>query len=222
MRLIDALTQHPAIFIFAVVDSDPDDQTEWDVEPVEGHVLCESDLDSYFVVKAKNVLHGGTVRDCYIDMCLPERISDLAIFVSGNQLDVRYHHEFDGEIICAVPIDCFGVYELFYSRISPDVGIELLRRGLAAAPRNCHIAEDLGYILRDEHRFGEAAEMFQVAVDGGASSYFIFGELADCYLKIGKSDEAQKYQEMFDHPAIQLKRGVLRCVVDWLRGRGKA
>ena len=222
MRLIDALTQHPSVSIFAVLDSEHDDRREWDVEPVEGDVLCESELDSYFVVKAKNVLPGGGVRDCYIDICLPERVSDLAIVVCDKQLDARYHHEFDGEIICAVPVDCFGVYDLFYSRIAPEIGIEVLRRGLAARPRNCHMAEDLGYILRDEHRFDEAAEMFQIAVDEGPSSYFICGELADCYVKIGKPDKAELYREMFDHPVAPPKRGVLRCIYDWLSARDKA
>jgi hypothetical protein len=221
MRLIAALTEHPDVSIFAVLDSEPDDKSEWDVEPIEGEVLHESELDGYFVVKAKNVLSGGTVRDCYIDINLPERITDFAFFLCGDRLDARYHREFDGEIICAVPIDCFGVYDLFYSKNAPEVGIEVLRRGLAEIPRNRHMALDLAYILRDERRFDEAAEMFQVAVDEGESCYMIFGELADCYAKIGESDKARMYQEMFDHPAVPVNRGILGCIYDWLIGKRK-
>ncbi|MFN9246388.1 MAG: tetratricopeptide repeat protein, partial [Planctomycetota bacterium] len=96
-----------------------------------------------------------------------------------------------------VPIDCFGVYELFYSRIAPDLGIDILRKGLALSQNKLHIAQDLGYILRDERRFAEAAIAFQLAVDVGPSSYFIYGELAGCYDEIGDAANAKKYFELF-------------------------
>jgi tetratricopeptide (TPR) repeat protein len=197
-RLVDALSQYPDVGIFAVLNSDADDASEWDVMPIDGTVLTESKDHDFFIVKAKNILPDGTVADCYIDMCLPERISDYAYFIRGNGIDVRYHHEFEGEMICTVPVDCFGVYELFYSRTAPEIGIKILRQGLAVSPHKTYIAEDLGYILRDEHRFAEAADMFQIAVDGEPSSYFIYGELAGCYDKIGQTEKANKYREMFD------------------------
>ncbi len=140
-------------------------------------------------------------------MCLPERISDYAYFLRGDRVESRYHHECDGDIICAVPIDCFGVYELFYSRIAPETGIEILKQGLAASPHKIYIAEDLGYILRDEGRFAEAAEMFQIAVDAEPSFYFIYGELAGCYDEIGQTDKARKYRAMFER---QSERGRTR------------
>lgn len=198
MRLVDALAQHPDVRVFAVLDSDADDQSEWDVTPIDANVLTESGDHDFFIVKAKNVLPDGTVADCYIDICLPERISDYAYFIRGDRLDVRYHHEFDGEIICAVPIDCFGVYDLFYSKAAPDIGIETLKQGLVASSHKTYIAEDLGYILRDEKRFSEAAEMFQIAVEAEPSSYFIYGELAGCYDEIGQTDKANKYRTMFE------------------------
>jgi tetratricopeptide (TPR) repeat protein len=200
MRLVDALTQHPAVRIWAVIDSDSDTESDWEVELVDGEVLRKSEINYYFIVKAKNVLPDGTAKDCYIDICLPERISDFAYFLHGERVDARYHHEFDGEIICAVPIDCFGIYDLFYSKTAPEIGIEVLRRGLSASPRNAHIAEDLAYILRDERRFHEAAEMFQLAVDEGPASYFIYGELAACYQEIGESEKARAYQDLFNDP----------------------
>lgn len=198
MRLLDALAQHPDVSVFAVLASDADDKSEWDVKPLDGSILTESDEHDFFIVKAKNILSDGTVADCYIDMCLPERISDYAYFLRGDHVDFRYHHECDGDIICAVPIDCFGVYELFYSRAKPDIGIEILKRGLRVSLHKTYIAEDLGYILRDESRFAEAAEMFQIAVDAEPSSYFIYGELAGCYDEIGQADKAKKYRAMFE------------------------
>jgi tetratricopeptide (TPR) repeat protein len=197
MRLVDAITQYPDVPIFAVLDSDADDKSQWDFKPIDASVLTDSDEHAFFIVKAKRICPDGAVADCYIDICLPERISEYAYFLCGDRVDFRYYHECDGEIICAVPIDCYGVYDLFYSRTAPDIGIEVLRQGLAASPHKAFIAEDLGYIFRDERRFDQAAEMFQIAVDAEPSSYFIYGELAACYDEIGQKDKANKYRAMF-------------------------
>jgi uncharacterized protein HemY len=73
----------------------------------------------------------------------------------------------------------------------------VLKRGLAASKRKHFIAEDLGYIFRDEGRYQEAAEMFQLAADEEVSSYFIYGELAQMYVKIGNVEKQKKYAEQF-------------------------
>lgn len=201
MRFINALTQYPKIPIFGRIEgleSDSDDVHDWEVEPIDAAVLLESEISEFFIVKAKHVLPNGTVRDCYMDVCLPERMNDYTYFLGENGIDRRYTHECDGEVICAVPIACFGVYELFYSRISPGIGIDILRNGLSATEHQQYIAEDLGYILRDERRFKEAAEAFQLAADGTPSSYFIYGELAGCYDEIGDTANAKKYLALFE------------------------
>src|SRR5580765_4155391 len=107
MRLIQAVIAYPTIRIFRVADSDSDDKNEWDVEPADASAL--SDEDGLFIVKAKNILPDGTIKNCYIDISLPERISDFAYFLRGDTLQVRHFHEFEGEIICGVPIESFGV-----------------------------------------------------------------------------------------------------------------
>ncbi len=162
-RLLDAITSHPEAKFFHVIDSESDRPQNWELEPLQIDVLSDAHSDACYIMRAFNVLPDGTIRDCHIDMNLPERISDYAFFVEGASLRFEYHHEFPGEIIAAVALDCFGIYELFYSRRRPEVGIEVLRRGFAAAERKRYIAEDLGYILRDERRFREAAEMFEIA-----------------------------------------------------------
>src|SRR5258708_19541219 len=101
---------------------------------------------------------------------------------------------------CRVKISGVGVYELFYSKKRPEVGIEVLQGGLRSSAKKAAIAEDLGYILRDERRFQEAAEAFEIAVEEGPSSYFIYGELAGCYGETGNKELADKYRKLFENP----------------------
>jgi hypothetical protein len=196
MELIKAIRKYPKTLIFHVIESGDDDQAKWEVEPVDSLVLLES--EDLFIVKAKNILPNGVVQDCYMDVSLPERINDYAYFFDGKSLKVDHPYDFEGDIICAVPIDCFGEYQLFYSKINPDIGINILKAGLAVSLQKHFIAEDLGYILRDERHYIEAAEMFQIAVDETPSSHFIYGELAACYTKIGETEKARKYHELYD------------------------
>ena len=196
-RFIDAIADNPDVMFFRVIESSAELPRDWKLEPLPTDLLSDTGADGLHVMKALNVLPDGTTCDCYMDINLPERISDYAYFHKNGSLRFGYHHEFPGEIIPAAAVDCFGVYELFYSRRRPELGIDVLRRGLAAAKRKQCIAQDLGYILRDERRFQEAAEMFKIAVEEGPSSYFIYGELAGAYAELGDAANERKYMAMF-------------------------
>ncbi|MDZ4850116.1 MAG: hypothetical protein SGI77_12595 [Pirellulaceae bacterium] len=202
MRLFDAITQFPKIPIFGRIegletDDDGEGVDSWHVDPIDAPVLLQSEISQFFIVKAIQVLPSGTTRECYIDIQLPERATDYAYFVGESAIDFDYPHNYEGEIISKVPIDSFGIYELFYSKTLPDIGIEVLRRGLPQSKRKSHIAQDLGYIFRDERRYAEAAQAFQISADEGPSSYFIYDELSGCYEKIGEHALAQKYDQLF-------------------------
>ena len=147
------------------------------------------------------VLLGRRIGNCYMDISLPERINDYTYFVADEDIRQKYTHEVNGDVIPAIAIDCFGDYELFYSKIAPEVGIEVLRRGLGIGNRKACIAQDLGYIYSDEHRYREAAEMFQIAADEGVSSYFVYDELASAYLQIGELEKARKYKQLYNRAA---------------------
>ena len=196
LPFLDAVSANPGAKFFRVLDSSADKPVEWELEPLEADLLSDSDSDGLHVMKALNLLPDGTIRECYMDMNLPERISDYVFFVEKGSLHYGYHHEFPGEILPAVALDCFGVYELFYSKQRPQLGIDILKQGLAIAKRKHFIAEDLGYIFRDGRRFREAAEMFKIAVNEGPSSCFIYGELAGAYAELGDSANEKKYDAM--------------------------
>ena len=195
MKLIQAFVDCPETSIFRVIGSEDSDYSNWEVEPLNLDILMEE--EGFYIVKAKNILPDGKVQDCYLDISLLERINDLVYFFDGTNLRVDYSFNFNGDIICAVPIDCFGVYELFYSKIDPSVGIDILKVGLTNSNRKSAIAEDLGYIFRDEKQYDEAAKMFQISVDEGPSSYFLYGELAACYMASGQTEKGKEYERLF-------------------------
>ncbi len=196
-KFVDAISANVHVKFFRVLDSGAEHPRDWQLEPLQTELLSDTEADGYHVMKALNILPDATIHNCYIDMNLPERISDYAFILETGSLRYGLHHEFPGEIIPAVALDCFGVYELFYSKNRPQIGIDILKQGLAIARRKGYIAEDLGYILRDERRFREAAEMFKVAVEEEPSSYFIYGELAGAYAELGDSANEKKYSAMF-------------------------
>ena len=152
----------------------------------------------FFVVRALQILPGGQIVHCLMDVSFPERINDYAYFVQNARLYYDYTHRFPGKTIPAIAFDCFGLYELFYAKAAPDVGIEVLRRGLAMCNRKRYIAQDLGYILRDEKRYREAAEMFELVVAEEVRSHYTYGELKQLYRKLGDPARAAKYQALYD------------------------
>lgn len=200
-NLIELITKYPTINAFRRVDSEEeegDDPSKWEFEPEPGDVVANADQTGFYVLGAMNILAKTDVRRCYMDICTPERINTYAYFLDGHELRYDYYHKLEGEFIPAIALDGFGNYNLFYSKVSPELGIDVLRRGLRASRRKHYIAEDLGYILRDEGRYGESAAMFEIAAAEEVSSYFIYGELAELYRKIGETEKHKHYLALFE------------------------
>lgn len=194
---LKSIAASPHTKAFRVLHPHADEPQDWQLEPLDVEVLSDDGQDGFYVIAAINVLPDARADKCYMDMTLPERINDYAYFIEATQLRYDRPYKFDGEIIPAIAIDCVGVYELFYSRTAPEIGIDVLKRGLAASKRKCYIAQDLAYILRDEKRYREAAEMFQLVADEEPPSYFVYAELADAYAKIGDRENYKKYADLF-------------------------
>jgi tetratricopeptide (TPR) repeat protein len=160
------------------------------VVPLPWKTVKDRGSDGFFIVKARHVLRPGHWEECLLDLSMPERISDHAYFEDGPSLHRMYTYEAEGDVIPAVAIEAFGRYDQFYSRQDPEVGLEVLRSALPIAARKAPIAEDLGYILRDEGRLSEALSAFSLAISEGASSYFILLERADLYEAVGEHENA--------------------------------
>lgn len=163
--------------------------------------LSRDDGEDLYIVRAFHIRPGKRLSTAWLDVSLPERISDFVYFIRRAEVKVAREHAVTGEVIPAVAIDCFGLYELFYSKLKPEVGIRVLKKGLVSAAqeglRKRFIAGDLGYILRDEGRYAECIAMFHTILEEEPSPVFEFGELASAYRKIGNLKEAEKYDSLF-------------------------
>jgi tetratricopeptide (TPR) repeat protein len=187
--------------IFKVINfHEPGEQENWLLEETSYQLIPESneDLwDALFVVKAFLIENGSVIEECFVDVCIPERISEFAFRNKNNNFTIENIIEHNLQTIPAVASDQFGDYELYYCRENPEIGLEVLKKGLASSHLKNVIAEDLGYILRDENRIEEAIEMFKVSEAYGASSEYTYWELADLYVALNLKKEELEYREKF-------------------------
>lgn len=193
MRLKDIPPQTD-INIFEVVKSKSDNPLDWKIKPTKEILIPYT--DAHFIVKAKMIDSDKNVSDCFINLILPERIADFVIYSDTNGLKYSAIYELKGiDVIPAVASEAYGDYELYYSKNYPDIGIDILRNGLRLSKDPSLIAENLGYILRDEKRYQESIDAFLIAEKHGVSSEYTYIELSDLYLSLGDYDKSKEYDE---------------------------
>jgi tetratricopeptide (TPR) repeat protein len=182
MKLKQALFQMPDVSIFQV-DADDGSFLNWKVEPIIAPTLAanyvrDKILDGLFILKAVHISAEGKLEDCYLDVVMPERISETAYLQREGEIIEIKSYNAGGEIIPTVAIEGFGLYELFYSRLQPEIGLSVLRNGLKVAKQKGYIAEDMAYILRDENRKLEAIEAFDIVIAEGEPNEYTYLERA--------------------------------------------
>ena len=84
--LIQAIAQNPTVNAFRRNRRGSDDVRDWQFEPSPGDVVANADRDGFYVISALNIISNGDVRRCYMDISLPERITDYAYFITGDEL----------------------------------------------------------------------------------------------------------------------------------------
>ena len=128
----------------------------------------------------------------------PERIAEIVIKQGSNgQTKVESIYDQVKSIIPSIASECFGDYELYYSKENSQIGIDILKSGLTIATNKNVVAEDLGYILRDEGRIEEAIEAFKISEENGPSSEYTFWELAGLYEQLGQTDKQKEYKQKY-------------------------
>ena len=181
--------------VFIVTEQDDDNELNWTVEPTDYELIPEE--ENYYFVKAYEVSQNGKT-DCYIGVMTPERIAEVVIKQNSNgQTEIESIYDQEKSIIPAIASDCFGDYELFYSKENPQLGIDILKSAITKATNKNVVAEDLGYILRDEGRVKEAIEAFKISEENGPSSEYTFWELAGLYEELGQIDKQTEYRQKY-------------------------
>ena len=181
--------------VFIVTEQDDDNELNWTVEPTDYELIPEE--ENYYFVKAYEVSQNGKT-DCYIGVMTPERIAEVVIKQNSNgQTEIESIYDQEKSIIPAIASDCFGDYELFYSKENPQLGIDILKSAITKATNKNVVAEDLGYILRDEGRVKEAIEAFKISEESGPSSEYTFLELAGLYEQLGQLDKQTEYRQKY-------------------------
>jgi tetratricopeptide (TPR) repeat protein len=179
---------------------DVEKMEEWILEETKYQLIPDpndaTNYVGYFVVRGF-IVNANIIESCFIDVCIPERISEFAIRLLNNELVIDNIYDKGIKTIPAMASECFGDYELYYAKENPQLGIDILKKGLAIATHKNVIAEDLGYVLRDEERFEEAIEAFKISEKYKPSSEYTYWELAYLYNELGKTDEAMKYKQRF-------------------------
>jgi len=151
--------------VFVVTNQDEEDELNWTIEPTDFDLLPEE--ENVYYVKAYQVSADGTY-DCYLGIMTPERIAETVVKKEpSGQIVAESIYEQEQTIIPAVASDCFGDYELFYAKENPQIGIDVLKDGLTKASNKNIVAEDLGYVLRDEKRIEEAIDAFKISEQTG-------------------------------------------------------
>ena len=181
--------------IFKVINDDSGNQLLWTIKPTSLQLIPE-DEEHYFI-KAVQTLPNSTI-DCFINISTPERIADFVVKLDSNgQTILEDFNEQENSVIPTVPSDCYGDYELYYSKENPQIGIDILKSGLEIAKNKNVVAEDLGYILRDENRIQEAIEAFLVSEQFGPSSEFTFYELGQLFETLGQTNKQLEYEKKY-------------------------
>jgi len=182
--------------VFVVTNQDNDNELNWSIEPTDFNLLPEE--ENIYFVKALQVSADKT-QDCFMGIMTPERIAEKVIKKSKNgETIIQSIYDQEKTVIPAIASDCFGDYELYYAKENPQLGINVLKDGLNKSKEKTAIAEDLGYILRDEGRFEEAVEAFKISEETTPSSEFIYQEISQLYGRLGLKEKEVEYQDKFE------------------------
>ena len=194
MKIKDIFTDDKTL-IFKITDQESENELDWKIKPTKLKLI--PDEEDFFIVKSMLVYADKTV-DCFINLTTCERISDFVFLQEENgQTIIESYDDYENIAIPCIASECFGVYDLYYSKENPEIGISILKKGLEFAQNKEIIAEDLGYILRDEERIEEAIEAFLISEQNQPSSEYTYSELAQLYGQLGQDEKQNEYEKKY-------------------------
>ena len=199
MKVIDVMRSHENASVYKILEDDSDDPLNSIIEKTNFSLIPNDDIsECSYLVKGIIIRNDKNNLYCFITISAPERIISDVIYCENYEIIVKSIYDFEeDDIIPAVASLCFGDYELYYSKIDPNIGIEVLKQGLKLSPNNSIIAEDLGYILRDENRYSESINSFIISANNSPSSEYVFWELHRLYKQISDDGKSGFYYDLF-------------------------
>ncbi len=200
MRIKDIVDKKTDVYIFEVVKEKSDNPLDWKIKPRYEKLI--PDTEAHCILRAKMIDSDKNVSDCFINLSLPERIVDYVIYQTNNGLKYNEFYELtDKDVIPAIASEAFGVYELYYSKNNPEIGISILKDGLGSSKEPTAIAEDLGYILRDENRSIESIQAFLISLCSEPSSEFVNSEIKPLF----ESAQENNFSEYSSFKPVETK-----------------
>lgn len=206
-------------YIFKVINFyDVDTIEEWVVEKTDYHLVPESneDLwDAHFIVKAI-LSNNEYIEECYIDICIPERISEFVFRNKDNIFTIENAIENNLKAIPAVASEQYGDAELYYLKENPKLGIEILKKGKEISKNPSAIIDDLSFIYEELgkdkrkikiidvkdalNKFSESAILY-TELEGGENHKLLnkqFDKISNCAGFLKKTNELYELKQFLE------------------------
>jgi hypothetical protein len=178
----------------------------WELHPLRGPTLAEEDVEGpfegRFIVAAKIVSGKAAPPPCYLEVVLPERISERHFLnVDGRIVRGKGRRTEGGTIIPSIGIERRGVYTLFHAKQNPMAGIDVLRGGIPMARQKGFLEWDLAYLLRDQKMYREAIDAFSECLgefkqEESNLAVFAYKERSRLYAAIGERRSAEADEKL--------------------------
>src|SRR6218665_1155413 len=153
---LNEIFQNSACPIYKVINFyDAEKMEDWIVEETDYQLIPESNdelYDAYFVVKGF-LIEGSHIEKCFIDVCIPERISEFVFRNKNGNLIIENIVENNLQTIPSVASEQYGDPELYYLKENPKLGIEILKAGKKISANPSAIKEDLADIWEELGKF---------------------------------------------------------------------
>jgi tetratricopeptide (TPR) repeat protein len=205
MKVSEALFREPHLAYQVALDSflaDDENPDSWNLLPLSGRTLAqesvEGPFEGLFIISARIISGHSDPVPCYMDLILPERISEHHFVIADGKIARRRGRRTkEGTVIPAIGIEKRGVYTLYHAPEDPLAGIRVLQQGIDQASQKGYLEWDLAYLLRDQKMYREAIDAFSQCLaefresEAGLAGY-AYQERSRLYSLIGEKQKAEE------------------------------
>lgn len=184
--------------IMEIIDNEDEHPLNWSLLSTDEKVIPSS---GHYLVRGQQILN-NTERTCWMNISTPEMTSDyvFTIDAKNSKIVLNHYHVLSNEVIPNKLSNTFVNYEFYYTKINPQIGIDILKKEIENVSEKGLICEYLGYIYRNEGEQNRAIDWFLKCLEfGEPSSKSIYKEISNLCYEQGKLEIAKKYQRKIDN-----------------------